>query len=80
MSCIRGDVSDAKRERILEILEYMLTDEGTELVEYGIEGEHFKKENGKYVSLLGKDVDGKELTLAKAAPASRLGNLSQWRN
>ncbi len=80
MSCIRGDVSDAKRERILEIMEYMLTDEGTELVEYGIEGEHFKKENGKYVSLLGKDVDGKELTLAKAAPASRLGNLSQWRN
>lgn len=80
MACIRGDVSETKRDTILNILEYMLTEEGCELFEHGVEGVHFTKENEKYVSIIPKGADGKEQTLAKVSPAAQLGNLARWRN
>lgn len=60
MTSIKADMSDTKREKILQILDWLLSDEGEILTEYGIEGEHYKVEDGKYVSLLPIGKDGKQ--------------------
>ena len=36
-------------------MEWMLSEEGNRMLTYGIEGTHYKIENGEIVSLLGKD-------------------------
>lgn len=38
-----------KLEKIFELLNYVASDEGSKLVQYGIEGEHYNKEDGKIV-------------------------------
>lgn len=55
---INQDVSDNKKAKILSIMDWMLSDEGTMLLNYGIEGEHYQVENNEIVSLLGNDQYG----------------------
>jgi putative aldouronate transport system substrate-binding protein len=40
---INAKIDDQKRQRILEMLDYMLSDEGYDLISYGIEGIHYNK-------------------------------------
>lgn len=46
-----GKISDEKLERFLHLWDFMCSDEGIALSFYGIEGVHYKEENGKLVSL-----------------------------
>ena len=50
---INNDISDTKKEKILEIMDWMLSEEGMMLLNYGIKDVHYKIENGEIVSLLG---------------------------
>lgn len=59
-SYINASVSDEKMDKILELYDYLLSDEGAFLSTYGPEGELYNLENGKVVrvdeSVLVKDV------------------------
>ena len=78
---INNDVSDNKKNTILSIMDWMLTEEGMNLLNYGIEGTHYKMENGKRVSLLGKDQAGYPKTLYDESVAPgvyRIKSLVSW--
>ena len=56
---INADVSASKRERILSILDYLMSSEGTQLMLYGVEGTDYSyDENNKIVNLIAKDSKG----------------------
>ena len=51
MSLINGDISDKKLETILDIMDWLLSDEGTMMALYGIEGKDYEIVNNE-VSLI----------------------------
>lgn len=70
-----------KKKKIMEIMDWMLTDEGMALLNYGIKDRHYKIENGKIVSLLGTNANGVEKTLydSDVAPGVyRIKGLVSW--
>lgn len=70
-----------KKKKIMEIMDWMLTDEGMTLLNYGIKDKHYKVENGKIISLLGKNANGVEKTLydSDVAPGIyRIKGLVSW--
>lgn len=74
-------VSINKKKKIMEIMDWMLTDEGMTLLNYGIKDKHYKVENGKIISLLGKNANGVEKTLydSDVAPGIyRIKGLVSW--
>ncbi len=78
---INNDVSPTKKKKIMEIMDWMLTDEGMTLLNYGIEGTHYKVENGNKISLLGKNASGynKSLYDSEVAPGIyRIKGLVSW--
>ena len=56
-----GDISDAKQQKVLDVMEWLLSDEGTMMAVYGIEGYDYVK-NGDKITLTEagweKDMDG----------------------
>lgn len=78
-TAIRGDVSPAKRTAALKLLDFLLSEEGEELFTYGMEGIHYKVENGEKVSLMGTDSDGFNYTLSSKDPAFELTSLVDWK-
>ena len=57
-TAINNDITDNKKNKILEIIDWMLSAEGMTMLNYGIEGEHYEIENGEVHSLLGTDRTG----------------------
>jgi len=53
MSLMNGKISDAKLKSILDIMEWLISPEGTKMALYGIEGQDYKMVNGE-VQLLNK--------------------------
>ena len=49
MTMFNADISDKKQEKILDILDYLLTEEGTRLAIYGKEGYDYTMVDGKVV-------------------------------
>ncbi|MGI2295999.1 extracellular solute-binding protein [Paenibacillus sp. GXUN7292] len=59
---INNKLDAAKKQRILELLDYLVSDEGYDLIKHGLEGVHYKKENDdKYVKLENFDKDRPQL-------------------
>lgn len=59
---INAKTDPAKQQRILEMLDYMLSDEGFDLIKHGIEGVHYKKtSDGKYEKLEAFDTERPQL-------------------
>ncbi len=78
---INNDITENKKKTILSIMDWMLTDEGMMLLNYGIENVHYKIENGNIISLLGKNEKGFEKTLydEEVAPGIyRIKSLVSW--
>lgn len=48
-SYISGNVDDAKLDRILQIYDYLLSDEGVMMSRYGFEGDTYNIADGKYI-------------------------------
>lgn len=79
---INDDVSPTKKKKIMEIMDWMLTEEGMDLLNYGIEGVHYEVgANGEKVSLLGKNANGVNRSLydSDCAPGIyRIKGLVSW--
>lgn len=59
---INAGISPAKQQKALELLDYLLSDEGYDLIQNGIEGEHYRKTaDGKYEKLEAFDRDRPQL-------------------
>jgi ABC-type glycerol-3-phosphate transport system substrate-binding protein len=54
---INAKIDKKKQQRILKMLDYMLSDEGYKLIKNGIEGVHYKKAGDKYEKLPAYDKD-----------------------
>ncbi|MFV0504922.1 MAG: hypothetical protein ACK5LT_13300 [Lachnospirales bacterium] len=78
-SLFSSKVDDKKMDRILSLYDYLLSEEGTNLIKYGIENVDYVKENGEYKCT----VDVKNISLShslfKKYPSLYLFNsLSTW--
>ncbi len=80
-NAINNDLSENKKRTILSIMDWMLTEEGMTLLNYGIENTHYKVVNGEKESLLGIGSDGFPKTLyddTVAAGIYRIKGLVSW--
>lgn len=56
--CFRYDIDDAKLERFLCMLDYLASEEGIMLQQYGVEGKDYQLNNGEIEMLWDKDDNG----------------------
>lgn len=80
-NAINNDVSENKKKTILSIMDWMLSEEGMQLLNYGIENVHYKMNGGEMESLLGIGTDGYPKTLyddTVAAGIYRIKGLVSW--
>ena len=79
---INKDVTENKKRKIMSIMDWMLSEEGQLVLNYGLEGIHYEKgSNGEIVSLLGNDQHGYPKTLysSDVAPGIyRIKGLVSW--
>lgn len=78
ITCINNNVDEAKREKILSILDYMLSEEGMKLMSYGIEGVHYKEENGEIINLIAPKADGSEQLIGDIDATAKMKTLVDW--
>lgn len=76
--CLSSNMSEAKRENALKLMDYLYSEEGQNLFVYGIEGVHFKVENGEKVSLMGKDTTGFNYTVSTYDACYPMANFCNW--
>ncbi len=77
--CINANMSNARIRKCLEFYDYLLSDEGYELLQYGVEGTHYTKSaDGTKTSLLPVDKNGFRDTINTVDPASLLYALVDW--
>lgn len=77
-TCINADIGENKIKAILNMIEFMLSPEGYDVFTYGIEGVHYKIENGQKVSLMGTDSNGYNLTAKNKDTAFDLHMFVDW--
>lgn len=79
---INNDVSEAKKRKILELMNWIFTEEGDTALTWGLEGEHWEKSgNGEKKSLLPLDNAGNQYLLKSdsVAPAAyRIKGIASW--
>lgn len=79
MVSVSSQMSEKKKKKIFEMLDYMLSEEGLELLRYGIEGTHYTKNGNEYTLTLPKYDDGYFKTLADVDPSSEaLKRMITW--
>lgn len=77
--CINANMSNSRIRKCLEFYDYLLSDEGYHLLQYGVEGEHYTKNaDGTYNSLLPVDKDGFSPFIMSEDPAALLYALVEW--
>ena len=79
---INNDISENKKRKIMEFMNWVLSEEGDTVLTWGIEGEHWQKNSkGEKVSLLGLDLNGNQhiLKADSIAPAAfRIKGFASW--
>lgn len=75
---INAKVSAAKRDAILTLLDYLLSEKGQDMFKYGVEGSHYEVVNGEKVSLMGKDLNGFNQTVLSKDNAFEMICLVDW--
>ena len=76
---LSSSVDDAKAERCMALMDFLLSDEGYELVGLGIEGETYTKDaDGNYQVIELTKSDGTPLALKEKYPATQLQTLANW--
>lgn len=79
LTCLNAGMSDEELTAALKLIDYMLSDEGTDLLIYGQEGEHFEyDENGNRVSKMGKEASGFNTTLSDEDSCSQIASVTNW--
>lgn len=76
---LSSSVDDAKAERCMALMDFLLSDEGYELVGLGIEGETYTKDaDGNYQVIELTKSDGTPIPLKEKYPATQLQTLANW--
>ncbi len=76
---LSSSVDDAKAERCMALMDFLLSDEGYELVGLGIEGETYTKDaDGNYQVIELTKSDGTPMALKEKYPATQLQTLANW--
>ena len=79
---INNDISENKKRKILELMNWIFTEEGDTVLTWGLEGEHWETdENGEKKSLLPLDNAGNQYLLKSdsVAPAAyRIKGIASW--
>ena len=79
VTCLNAGMSDDELNAALRLIDYMLSDEGRDLLIYGKEGVHFEYDSeGNRVSKLGKSSDGFNKTLTEADACVEMGSVTNW--
>ena len=80
--CINAKLSNAKIKSILSFYDYLMSEKGYELLQYGVEGTHYTKETVdgkvKYTSLIPDENNGLKKSLVQVDQASYLSYLVDW--
>ena len=78
-SYFSSNVDDEKMERLLQLYEWLVSKEGSYMMAYGIEGEHYKLNGDDVEILLDKDPEtGNYLPLTQFAPFAAFSLLATW--
>ena len=76
---LSSSVDDAKAERCMALMDFLLSDEGYEYVGLGIEGETYTKNaDGSYSVIELTKPDGSPMSLSEKYPATQLQTLANW--
>lgn len=75
---LRGNMSAAKREKCLALLDFLLSEEAAHMFTYGIEGVNYEVVDGEKVSLMGKDSAGYAYTVESKDPGFVISTLVDW--
>ncbi len=77
--CINANMSNARIRKCLEFYDYLLSDEGYKLLQYGVEGVHYTESaDGTMTNLIEVDEDGFRKSINSVDPASMLYALVDW--
>jgi hypothetical protein len=77
-SYINARADDRKVDRILKMFDYALSEEGYNLIHYGIEGTDYRKKDGSIVTIEQKKPDGTLLSITEKYPFTRINYLAEW--
>lgn len=77
-TAIRGDIDDKKRDKALDLLEFLCSDEGAKLCSLGEPNVDYKEENGEYISLLPESSQGMPMTIGEKNNSANFLNLVAW--
>ena len=75
---INAKIGDTKINKALELLDYLSSDEGFNLVSWGIEGIHYKKEGDTFVNLLPKDENGNQKQIGDIDSSYVIRTFTTW--
>ncbi len=75
---LNGKISETERTAALKLLEFLLSSEGDQMFTYGVEGKHYKVENGEKVSLMGADANGFNYTIWQKDTCAEMISLVDW--
>ncbi|MEG2087060.1 MAG: hypothetical protein RR022_02590, partial [Angelakisella sp.] len=74
-----ASVSDQTMDKVLRLMEFLYTEEGSLLLRYGFRDEHYRLDGDEIVSLV-TNLEGQPIRFADTCPDfSLLENLSSWR-
>lgn len=77
-TAIRGDIEETKRDKALELLEFLCSEEGAKLCCLGEPNVDYKEENGGYISLLEKSDLGQPMTLGEKNNSANFLHMVAW--
>ena len=77
--CINGRMSEARIEKCLKLFDYLYSDEGIELILYGVEGVHYTEDaEGNKTTLLEANEKGFYPNIQSVDTATQLYGLVNW--
>ncbi|MEM9423650.1 MAG: extracellular solute-binding protein, partial [Spirochaetota bacterium] len=76
-----AELSDSKMDRILNILNFLFSEEGQNIWYRGFEGVDYKLEDGKFIDIRQAGSDGQKVKIAQKYPSSLFwGGMAYWGN
>lgn len=79
LTCLNAGMSDEELTAALKLIDYMLSEEGNNLLIYGKEGEHFDYDSdGNRVSKMGKQSNGFNTTLSDEDGCAQIASVTNW--
>lgn len=79
VTCLNAGMSDDELTAALKLIDYMLSEEGSELLTYGVEGVNYEyDEDGNHVSIMGTAADGFNKVLSDTDACAEIASVTSW--